>query len=574
MRIESVLFRPPLAVGRLGGAATPMDSYRWQEDPTVHGAARNVIEPALSLEVCEDGSVAPFLPTVLRFRDGGKLRPVAPFFELWATVVYGAADPPGSPAPGAVVDVPLTRALLESAGGRLEEVVFSLRVANRKAARRTGDEANAFEASVEVRGDDFTRRPLLASSPPQPGSEPLVLSERPILLGSFQVIRPIPGQAYAADLDVLRARFTPAAGQVYGPPSAVVGEDDSTRRRYEIVPPANRILNPAASWLRYDADYAKFSNPEPSDTYDGADQDANQAWGVVDDTCDGVLRAEVVVGGRRHLAVARICVGPPDFAPDRRPFVSLADDLADRDLEPASAEELLGDEADTQHRLADLFQRVWETASLVNLDAIRERALGDNSQVPDIDPKLGDLPRTDGDSLAWPGDEPYADDKVRAVFSEPHEDPDELTLTTLVNAAHDRLAEQDELVDFFLNQLERLGQLVRPAYGAFDQLSPTVAASQQPNPSFRDPRIIRDQMHDMRMPPYMRDEIASALSLTRRQYAELMAYVEAATAPDRSGDALAMRPLRRRVQARLRRAGMADLPIIQSTDQPPSGDQT
>jgi hypothetical protein len=40
-----------------------------------------------------------------------------------------------------------------------------------------------------------------------------------------------------------------------------------------------------ASWLRYDADYAKFSNPEPLDTYDGADQDTNQ-WVVRDDGVD------------------------------------------------------------------------------------------------------------------------------------------------------------------------------------------------------------------------------------------------------------------------------------------------
>jgi hypothetical protein len=572
--IQNVMFRPPLAVGRLGGAATPMDSYRWREDPTVHGAARNVIEPALSLEVRPDGSLAPFLPTVLRFREGRELRPVAPFFELWATVVFGEANPPGSPAGGTVAEIPLTRALLESAGGRLDEIVFSVRVSNLKAARRTGDEANAFEASIEVRGDDFARRPLLAASPPQPGRELLVLPERPIPLGSFQVIRPIPGQVNAVDLDVLRMRFTPAAGQVYGPPSAMVGEDDSTRRRYEIVPPANRILNPAASWLRYDADYAKFSNPEPSDTYDGADQGTNQSWGVVDDTCDGVLQAEVVIGGQRHVAVARVCVGPPDYAPDRRPFVSLADDLADRDLEPAAPAELLDDEAGTQHRLADLLQRVWETASLVNLDAIRERALGDNSFVPDIAPKLGELPRTDQGSLTWPADEPYADDKVRAVSSEPHNNPDELTLTALVAMAHDRLAEEDELVDFLLNQALRLRQMIRPAYGAFDQLSPTVAADRHPDPGFRDPRITRDQMHDMRMPPYMRDETASALSLTRRQYVELMAYVEAAITPDLTGGSPAVTPLRRRVQARLQRARMADLPRAQSMDQSPGGSGT
>jgi hypothetical protein len=83
------------------------------------------------------------------------------------------------------VEVLLTRALLESAGGRLEEAVFSVRAANRKAARRTGDAANAFKASVEVRGDDFACRPLLTVNPPQPGSEPLVRPEHPIPLCRF-----------------------------------------------------------------------------------------------------------------------------------------------------------------------------------------------------------------------------------------------------------------------------------------------------------------------------------------------------------------------------------------------------
>jgi hypothetical protein len=116
--------------------------------------------------------------------------------------------------------------------------------------------------------------------------------------------------------------------------------------------------------------------------------------------------------------------------------------------------------------------------------------------------------------------------------------------------------------------------MIRPAYGAFDQLSPTVAADRHPDPGFRDPRITRDQMHDMRMPPYMRDETASALSLTRRQYVELMAYVEAAITPDLTGGSPAVTPLRRRVQARLQRARMADLPRAQSMDQSPGGSGT
>lgn len=371
MRILRILFRPPLAIARLGGADTPMDSYVWRVDPTVHGAARTVLEPAVSLEVLPDGSVSPFVPSVIRFRERGRLRPVAPFLELWARVQYEVADGGDGPVPGSEAEVPLTGELLARVGARRSEVMYGVRVANRKAARRTGALSDSFSAGVQVQGEDVTPRPLLASSPPRPGSTPLVWPEHPVPLGSFQVIRPVAGRVGPVDLDVLRVRFTPARGEVYGPPSAIVGRDDNTGREYEIVPPGNRILNPAASWVRYTG---TDTDPQPADTYDGADQGRNQSWGVVDDTCDGIITADLVVNGRRFSAVARICVGPPDYAPDRRPFVSLADDLADRDLDPASAEELLAAEADTQQRLADLFQRVWETASLINLDAIRARA--------------------------------------------------------------------------------------------------------------------------------------------------------------------------------------------------------
>jgi hypothetical protein len=125
---------------------------------------------------------------------------------------------------------------------------------------------------------------------------------------------------------------------VYGPPSAAMGQDDATGRFYEMVPLENRILNPAASWLPDDGDYTTFTNPEPSDTHNGADQGANVSWGVVDDTCDGVITAELVVAGRRLVASARVSAGPPEDAPDRRPFASLADDLADRDLEAIDGE--------------------------------------------------------------------------------------------------------------------------------------------------------------------------------------------------------------------------------------------
>jgi hypothetical protein len=533
--IFGIEFRPPLAIGRLGGAPTPMDNYVWREDPTIHGSARTVIDPALSFEVLDDGSLVPFTPTAIRFRDSGKLRPVAPFFELWAHVTKGG-DGEQSEL------VPLTHELLEKAGGDLTGLVYDVAVANRKAARRSGSDADAFAAVIRSRGDDHHRRRLLASSPAEPGGHPLVLGSHPIPLGWFQVIRPTPQQLLSVDLDVLRVRFTPAEGHVYGPPTALAATDPLSGRTYDIVPAANRILNPDAAWPRYrlsdrgSAETAGYFHPDPPDTYDGAgqhpgagevfddaDRGREQSWGVVDDTCDGVITAHLVIGGKHFSATARICVSPPDYAPDRRPFLSLADDLADRDKEPiiAAADT---DIPDLQRSLADLFQRIWETASLTNLDAIRARALSDNANRPPGSAVTG--PAVNQNSMR-PQDQPWAGPNVNERIDTEYKPSDKRVFTDLIKLEHASLSDEYDLLDF-LSQLAgraRVRLMVRPAYGAFDQLKSSVRAGDQPDPDHRDPRLGRDLLHDTRMPPYMRDELAGPLSLTRRQYTELLAYL-------------------------------------------------
>lgn len=563
MEITAISFRPPFAFGRLGGAASPMDNYVWRADPTIHGAARTTIDPALTLDVHTDGTIFPVTPSVIRFRERGKLRPIAPFFELWATVQFSTTDTGFQP--GSQADMPLTHTVLQAAKGQLTNLLYGVTVANRKAARRTEDESNAFIATVEVRGDDFDRRELLASSPVLPGFTPLVDPARPIPLGHFQVIRPVASQVNAVDLDALRVRFTPATGQVYGPPSAVIGRDQFSQQSFEIVPPPNRILNAAASWITY---RGASTDPQPADTYDGADQGQNQSFGVVDDTCDGIITANLAIGGRNLTASARICVGPPDFAPDRRPFFSQADDLADRDREPLDKDQLLADGIVTADRFADLFQRVWETASLTNLDAIRARSIDENARfgLPAV---IGQLPHTDQFSMRYPQDQPYADAKVEELIPPDLPRSDDLLFTELVALAHELLADEDSLIELVLTDPARLRQMIRPAYGAFHELAQSVSANANPNAGFRDPRITRDLMQDMRMPPYMRDEIAGALSLSRRQYRELMAYLDiadtatggqgvaglarAAAPASEVGQAAITTPLRRRIQQRLAR---------------------
>jgi hypothetical protein len=418
----------------------------------------------------------------------------------------------------------------------MSHLSFVVSVGNRKAARRTGEPSNMFEARVEVPGTDHAKRELFARSPRSPGSEPLVTVDRPVSLGHFQVMRPTggvvqPGGGVTAtnnsmvmgvDLGAVRVRFTPARGEVYGPPEATAAPAPVSQRIHQMVKPENRILNPNASWIKYNADYTKFNNPEPFDTYDGADvvdNALNQAWGVVDDTCDGVIQAALVLFGRRLTATARIFVGPPDYAPDRRPFLSLADDLADREL--GEPDPVATDQLDvTEQEVNDLFQRVFETASLINLDAIRLRALQENAGggVPDLSPPL---PHTDFRSMTAQ-DKPYAELSASTDLT-----PGALTPTPysdLIPLAHAQLGDLDTMVEFLRTFGPRVRKLLRPPYGAFKTLAERPDAT--PAADHRDPRVARDATHDMRMPPYMRDCDATALSLVRRQYLEVLALVD------------------------------------------------
>jgi hypothetical protein len=87
---------------------------------------------------------------------------------------------------------------------------------------------------------------------------------------------------------------------------------------------------------------------------------------------------------------------------------------------------------------------------------------------------------------------------------------------------HAPFAAVDDLVLFLQTHAERVRQLIRPAYARFADLHAHVAPNQKPDAMQRDARITRDTLHDMRMPPYMRDSDATPLSLSRRQYECLM----------------------------------------------------
>lgn len=138
--ITAIRFRPPVVVARLGDSNSPLEAFTWTEDTRLFASGKTVIAPVMSLDVVGDGSVEPYLPGPIRFRDGPHIRPVCPFLELWADVGEDTQ--------------PLTSALLEAAGMNPSQIYFRVIAGNRKASRQTGDPAIK-EISERRRGNPF-----------------------------------------------------------------------------------------------------------------------------------------------------------------------------------------------------------------------------------------------------------------------------------------------------------------------------------------------------------------------------------------------------------------------------------
>lgn len=539
----AIFFNPPMAVARVGASPTPLEAFDWQVSRAAHGGVQTVIEPAVTFRVRDDGSLEPYLPECIRFKDvDGTVRPVAPFFELWARLQ--------SPTDGRVEEQPLTPALLRELGISMRHLALEVTAGNFKAARRLADAATgiadmgcSFTARVQFAGDDHRRHELQAYSRHTSGQPALVSPQQPIPLGAVQWMRPsdeVSPQFPEVPLDTLRLRFTPAKGQVYGPPTAVVGQDRLTitgpvdvlqlagtqqGRMHVIVPPDNRFLNPDTPYSRYRMVTGRYEDPQPQDGYDGADEGDSTAWGTVDDSCDALLTATLAWRDQRYRCHARVFVGPPDFAPDHRPFYGVTDDLADRDepLVKVTAETF----EDVKDEVLDLFRRVFETASTLNTDQARTEGLQDNSMSTLA---TVHLPATGPTSMTR-ADQPWVDrvpdltpGQQASVYSSESVRGDRLPFTQVVPFVHSQLMDETILMDFLRRRHAHVRRLLRPAFGAVPEWDENPGAD--PHPQFRDPRVQRDNQHDMRMPPYMRDAYWVPLSLTRRQYHMMIDFLD------------------------------------------------
>jgi len=332
MTIDELRILPPLAIGRLGAARTPMDNYDVSIDPERPLDYRKLI-PARTFEVdSKTGAIArEFVPDRLTFTENDAVRPVAPFLEVWALVGDKLR--------------PLTIGLLAEAGLSPADVRWQVHVGNHKVFRRTGQPDDKVEARLEWFSDHDSHELL--------GHSKNFWRGKTLPLGWARYVKPT--EAFPE----IRLRFTPAHGYVYGsskvPPAKAPKDENVHEFLYDARPGHG-------TWLGYEdpEDPKKaVTNTIPGQIY-AADDDGHSK-GYLDDECDGLVSVSLELGDRTLSSFARILAGPPAYAPDSFPIRTILDELHQALLGP--------DVGEGDLRLEDaeeILRRAYETIRLMN----------------------------------------------------------------------------------------------------------------------------------------------------------------------------------------------------------------
>jgi hypothetical protein len=332
--LAAVRLLPPFAIGRMGNSPSPMDNYELVPDPAdVKAPLALRPAPTLRVDPATGRITGSDTPAAVRFRDDqGRIKPVAPFLEVW-----------GQFQPGGPLE-PLTARHLADLGATVE---WRVQVANLKVFRRTGDANDRVTATVEW-FSDHAAKPLL-------GTCANFVAGKSIFFGAAQFIDPSsPG------FPQLRLRWTPPPGKVYGPAPRTLPlqvADD--------VYDAGR-----GKWVGH-VDGAPGTPPptSPGSIFYGHVEGQGDArmWvgnGYLDDASDGVVEVRVTFAGQVRTAYARISAGPPTFAPDSRHVRTVADELEQIAVGP-----LVTGPAD-RDRAVDVVRRAVETVRLMNTAAM------------------------------------------------------------------------------------------------------------------------------------------------------------------------------------------------------------
>jgi len=351
MTIRELRILPPLAIGRLGSASEPLDNYTIDTNPEqpldfrrIKGAKTLIVDEA-SGEIRETRT-----PKTVTFKQDGRIRPVAPFLEVFAVTDKDTLEP-------------LTLGLLKRHGLGPLDISWRVAVANRKVVRRTGNEADIVAANTKW-FSSHKKQPLKGYC------KNFITKAKYIDFGHVRYIKP------NAEYPEIRLRFIPAKGLIYGP---------NVAKRDPAIPPERAVYDRRKGWYQFEIPVAvddaevtrrkgRFWNetlpaslfaiipPAPSWLHD------NKAVsrGYLDDACDGIVEVALTLsGGNRLVAAGRITAGPPALVPDALFVRSLADDLEQiihgPEVPPDEPHEV------TRARAEDIVRRAFETVRFMNV---------------------------------------------------------------------------------------------------------------------------------------------------------------------------------------------------------------
>lgn len=451
--LKRLLITPPLAVARLGSSDTPLECYHWgPNDDRPRGTGKTTVVPAETLRIRSDGTVNSFTPGSIQFKDGEQFRPVCPFFEL-----YGEWDDGGQTVQG-----PLTPTLLRQWELRTEQLRWTVRAGNLKPFHMTQDVACRIEAYVELKGNDVAPAELKGVSPADT-MNPLVPPGHSIPFGTVRLTKPT--EAFPE----YRLRFIPAKGKFYGPPKLTSQWDVE-------IPEEQLFLNPDAAWVGLETS-EDDRRTQPGFLFAGADLPGSRSLGMVDDVCDAIIECSIP-GTQIVAGYARVTVSPPDYAPDRRHLISIADALKDHtDRREVWNAEFVNDES-TSAEIQDLFERILETMELMNVDVFNNRV--DVQENPATAFSKG---------IPYKPTDHYAFEPEPAVSGTGEEFP----LSQRGRQFHRRMMSIEIIEDMIREKPGLIERWIREPGG-------------------------NDGFFTKQMPPVMRDSSGGPLHLTRRQY--------------------------------------------------------
>jgi hypothetical protein len=358
--LKEIRLLPPLAIARLGNSPEPVNNYDLVVPEDQPLGYRQIV-PAPTLVVDENsGRIVAREIREVTFKDGeGRIRPLAPFLELWGRT--GDEDEWEH----------LTAKDLDGA-----ELRWRVRVGNIKIFRRTGDPHDRIEADTDW-FSDHSRRELR-------GIADNFLAGKYVPFGHIQFIDP------TGEFPHIRARFTPAHGYVYGSSAFARNYDASYAQDplgyLQSDPNIREVVYDSSkgTWLGYSESIPPNTiQPQqytiPPQIYAGqSPPDVPTTWissGYLDDECDGTIEVSLTIGNRELSTFARIGAGPPGFAPDSLPIRTVYDELeqallgAEIGPDDYTIEEL-------QQATEEIIRRAFETIRLMSTTIMNGNKFG------------------------------------------------------------------------------------------------------------------------------------------------------------------------------------------------------